>query len=228
MSAADVQLTFESVNAPKKFLPLLTDLPSKRVTVPDPSVFPWSAVARLDFIQDGETISTASGFLAAPGVVLTAAHNMKQIYDRLDISLGYDATLNKGVKAAYRGKKAVHRVRDVAVLLVDPLRIRPLPIGAMPTLSVALAGYPENSKRQSTGHGACTPKGAVLRYDIDVSEGDSGAPVFIWDGSRAQCVAVHSERRLVPEAGKLLGIGELLDAALVGELEVLIDGLMTG
>jgi len=227
MSAVDVQLTSGGPNAPRKFLPLLTDVPSKRVAVPDPSVFPWSAVARLDFLRDGQLISNASGFLAAPGVVLTAAHNLKQIYDRLDISLGYDATLNKGVKAVYRGKNAVHRLRDVAVLLVDPLPMRHFPIGSMATERVTLAGYPENSKRQTAGNGPCTQKGALHRYDVNVGQGDSGAPAFVWDGSNAQCIAVHVQRKLVPEAGKLLGIGEALDAVLVGELQDLIDDLMT-
>lgn len=151
---------------------------------------------------------------------------MKQIYDKLDILLGYDESLNKGVKAAYHGKTRYHPTRDVAVLLIDPMPIQPFLLGVVPTARVALAGYPEGSARQMAGEGTCRPVAPALFYDIDVGQGDSGAPAFLWDGSRAQCIAVHRERRFVPEVGKMLGAGELLDDSLIADLRKLVQSLM--
>jgi S1-C subfamily serine protease len=131
-----------------------------------------------------------TGWVASPSLVVTAAH----------VVAGEDDTvvaLDSG--ARYRGQPVAFDARnDVAVLRVDGLDARPLPlVDPRPGTAVAVVGYPENGPLTATpgriGRTAVVPsenaygRGPVLRAITalrgHVRHGDSGAPAIDADGA---------------------------------------------
>jgi S1-C subfamily serine protease len=130
-----------------------------------------------------------TGWVARPGLVVTAAHVVAGEADTL-------VALDSG--ARYVAQVAAFDPRnDVAVLRVDGLDARPLPlVEPRPGTAVAVLGYPENGPFSATpgriGRTAVVPsedaygRGPVLRAITalrgQVRHGDSGAPAIDADG----------------------------------------------
>jgi S1-C subfamily serine protease len=131
-----------------------------------------------------------TGWVARPGLVVTAAHVVAGQDDTL-------VALESG--ARYRAHAvAFDRRNDVAVLRVDGLDARPLPlVDPRPGAAVAVLGYPENGPFSATpgriGRTAVVPsedaygRGPVLRAITALSgrvrHGDSGAPAIDAEGA---------------------------------------------
>ena len=131
-----------------------------------------------------------TGWVARPGLVVTAAHVVAGQDDTL-------VALESG--ARYRAHAvAFDRRNDVAVLRVDGLDARPLPlVDPRPGAGVAVLGYPENGPFSATpgriGRTAVVPsedaygRGPVLRAITALSgrvrHGDSGAPAIDAEGA---------------------------------------------
>jgi S1-C subfamily serine protease len=126
-----------------------------------------------------------TGWVAKPGLVVTAAHVVAGEEDTL-------VALDDG--ARYRAVAVAFDTRnDVAVLRVDGLDAAPLPlVDPQPGTAVAILGYPENGPLTATpgriGRTAVVPsqdaygQGPVLRAITalrgSVRHGDSGAPAI--------------------------------------------------
>jgi S1-C subfamily serine protease len=131
-----------------------------------------------------------TGWVAKPGLVVTAAHVVAGEDDTL-------IALDSG--ARYRAVAVAFDARnDVAVLRVDGLDSDPLPlVDPRPGTAVAILGYPENGPLTATpgriGRTAVVPsqdaygRGPVLRAITAlrgrVRHGDSGAPAIDADGN---------------------------------------------
>jgi S1-C subfamily serine protease len=141
-----------------------------------------------------------SGWVARPGLVVTAAHVVAGQDDTL-------VALDSGARYLARAV-AFDRRNDVAVLRVDGLDARPLPlVDPRPGTAVAVLGYPENGPFTATpgriGRTAIVPSedayghGPVLRAITalrgDVRHGDSGAPAV--DANGAVETTVFAARR---------------------------------
>jgi S1-C subfamily serine protease len=126
-----------------------------------------------------------TGWVAKPGLVVTAAHVVAGEDDTL---IALDAGDRfRGVAVAF------DRRNDIAVLQVDGLDAAPLPLGdPRPGAAVAILGYPENGPLTATpgriGRTAVVPsqdaygRGPVFRAITalrgTVRHGDSGAPAI--------------------------------------------------
>ncbi|MGE5690713.1 MAG: MarP family serine protease [Pseudomonadota bacterium] len=126
---------------------------------------------------------SGSGWVAAPGLVVTAAHV---------VSGQRDTVVEPPGARRLRARAVAYDPRnDVAVLRVDGLRARPLRLGAgTPGLSVAILGYPENGPfaaspgrlgRTATvisqdAYGRGPVRRAVTALAGEVRHGNSGGP----------------------------------------------------
>ncbi len=141
-----------------------------------------------------------SGWVAAPGIVVTAAHVVAGEHDTVVNPFGSTAKL------------AAHAIgfdatNDIAVLHVPGLGRRPLPlIDAQPGASVAVLGYPEDGPFDATparigvttfalmtdayGHGPVNRDVTTLRGTL--RHGDSGGPAV--DGNGAVETTVFAAR----------------------------------
>jgi len=141
-----------------------------------------------------------SGWVAAPGIVVTAAHVVAGEHDTVVNPFGSTAKL------------AAHAIgfdatNDIAVLHVPGLGRRPLPlIDAQPGASVAVLGYPEDGPFDATparigvttfalmtdayGHGPVNRDVTTLRRTL--RHGNSGGPAV--DGNGAVETAVFAAR----------------------------------
>jgi len=141
-----------------------------------------------------------SGWVAAPGIVVTAAHVVAGEHDTVVNPFGSTAKL------------AAHAIgfdatNDIAVLHVPGLGRRPLPlINAQPSASVAVLGYPEDGPFDATparigtttfvlltdayGRGPVDRKVTTLRGTL--RHGDSGGPAV--DGNGAVETTVFAAR----------------------------------
>src|SRR5919204_2761855 len=140
-----------------------------------------------------------SGWVARPGLVVTAAHVVAGEHDTTVTTLSGQTLPAQAV--------AFHRRNDVAVLRVSGLSTRPLrlvdPRSGTP---VAIVGYPENGSLAAVpgrigatvtvvsldayGHGPVTR--TVTSLSGDVRHGDSGGPAV--DGSGAVQATVFAAR----------------------------------
>ena len=130
-----------------------------------------------------------SGWVARPGLVVTAAH-----------VIAGGRGIRVGDASAYA--VAVDRHEDVAVLRVPGLRARPLPlVDAAPGVAVAILGYPENGPFDARagrmgplvhvrGRTAATISG-VVRH------GNSGGPAVDANGAVETTVFAAAEGRAV-------------------------------
>jgi len=153
-----------------------------------------------------------TGWVARPGLVVTAAHVVAGEDDTL-------VALDSG--ARYVAQVVAFDVRnDVAVLRVGGLDASPLPLVApRPGTAVAILGFPENGPLTSTpgrigrtavflsedayGHGPVARAITALRGNV--RHGDSGAPAI--DGDGAVETTVFAARR-----GSRAGYGVPTDA----------------
>jgi S1-C subfamily serine protease len=141
-----------------------------------------------------------SGWVAAPGVVVTAAHVVAGEDDTVVNPYGSNAKLAARVIG-------FDPTNDIAVLRVPGLRRRPLPlVGARPGASVAVLGYPEDGPFNATparigrtlfalmtdayGRGPVNRSVTTLRGTF--RHGDSGGPAV--DGNGAVETVVFASR----------------------------------
>ncbi|MGB2953733.1 MAG: MarP family serine protease [Gaiellaceae bacterium] len=145
-----------------------------------------------------------SGWVEAPGLVVTAAHVLAGVRDA--------SVEAPGSAAALSGKPVVFDPRnDVAVLRVPGLRARPLPlVDPVPGRAVAILGYPEDGSF-AAAPGRIGRTGVVLTVDAyghgpfprlittirgRIRHGDSGGPVV--DAAGAVEATVFAARTDAP------------------------------
>lgn len=201
----------------------------ERTTVPNPADSPWEGVALLNFFRGGSLILVGTGFLCEPDVILTARHNLTSVtYDTGGVWLGYDARMNSAVQPTGIKAFAYHRDLDIAVLVLRRAMPGVFTIGgALPPAhaGVTLAGYsmpyPDGGVRCSFGVGALRAEaGTSLGYAVSTREGDSGAPVFTFEGGAPRAVAVHAEAAKADPGGNT---GVRLTAQVVADVATLIE-----
>lgn len=191
----------------------------KRTPVNEPALAPWNSVALLNLFNAGSYRGFATGFMLKQDVVVTAGHNLQLSNpSAIGIYPGYDAKLNP--VAGFSGRAwAWHGVRDIAVIVAGGSSAARVGMRFVSGGDVTLAGYafsyPDNTPRMTTGVGGCSVDGDHLHYRIGVQRGDSGSPVLATDVGGVLTAAVHSEARIDPEKGGLVGVGEAASATLL-------------
>jgi len=180
--------------------------------------YPWSTVARVGFGH-----GWCSAVLIGPTLAATAAHCLwnkatgrAMAAQALNFVVGWDrGTFLDGsgvVRVTLPPKWVPDEVehygveqagRDWALLELD----KPLGNAAgwvalsddiKPGMTVAAVGYGEDRKHVATAHQGChildhLPTGAWT-HDCDAVHGDSGGPVFSWDGKAPHVVAINVAR----------------------------------
>ncbi len=185
----------------------------RRRPVSDWRALPWSRICSVWAYSPGIT-SVGTGWLLTPRVVVTAAHVILAGAPpaRIEVYAG-SARPGQGPKALARRARpsplwggAGSLEYDFAALWLDaelggsfPVP-PPAPDAALQAMSVAIPGFPREPERgggrdQWYHHNALARvEPASLFYDIDTTEGESGAPLlFAPDGAtdRAMVVGIH-------------------------------------
>ena len=203
-----------------------TKIPPARSTVPNPSAYPFGAVALLDFYKsEGPNptyLGSATGFFVKHDMLVTAAHNL--IYSGADMVAtfpGWDDKLNRSTMVpALRWSQ--NSGRDVSVLITPPNAPVAANFGGLGSAAAMLVGYafnyPDGTKRMSSGSGQCQVHGTQCTYGIASQQGDSGGPIFT---SGHTAMALHT-RLIAGPGGSMIGGGEAVDAqflSVVAHLE---------
>jgi len=190
-----------------------------RVEVPDPQNAPWRMVCALNIVaQNGGTLP-GTGWLAGPRTVITAGHCVFDPATLLGFALSIDVTPGRNGASMPFGQVTATRFRtlqpwfdsqdpdfDIGAISLDtnlgnqvgffPAEARPA--GELQEHLAHISGYPRNP-----GHGVAqfhhrnritSLTDRRLFYDVDTSEGQSGAPVWVLDvdGGSPIVVGVHT------------------------------------
>jgi hypothetical protein len=138
------------------------------------------AAAAVVHVRSGA--STGTGFLAEPGLIVTAAHVVSSVGATVQI---------RHQERSVRGR--VHDIdpdRDLATVTVSPLDAQPLPLGEVPALATDVFALTAST---STDH-VTVSRGIIsglvevggwpaIQTDAAINPGSSGGPVITTDGT---------------------------------------------
>lgn len=186
-----------------------------RQPVTDTTRFPASAIAHLIVTTADGQVFGATGTFIRPRVLVTAGHALhvpgsgtaSGPVQRVVVVPGRNgATVPFGADEAQRMWAHPHwssyalRDFDCGLLLVSPLvgvgafGVQALPDQQLQGLGVVISGYPIDKPVGTQWFDvrtiAAVSPGQVA-YDIDTEVGQSGSPVFAFDGQQATMVAIH-------------------------------------
>lgn len=181
-----------------------------RVRVVDTTMSPYNSTVFI--AADG---AAGSGAVIGENTVLTAAHVVKKIVDKLDKKSVYVIPGRDGAKLPY-GKFKIESVhipqsyidkpsvdRDIAILTIKPLDnkgigevVPPLPVKLSNSVVIGeplqTSGYPGDKKWGTlwkTQGSVIKETNTRIYYDLDTFGGQSGSPVY---NSSNEIIAVHT------------------------------------
>ena len=223
--------------------------PDTRVQVTDTTVVPFNRIAFLEIDFDGDGIyeTTCTGELVGPRLVLTAGHC---VYDPLTGMSAHSIFVTPGQNGASTFPFGFQLVSSSALTTTngwisgDPNFDRgaiTLPdqtlynqVGAF-TLAVAddaylgggtvnIAGYPGDKPygTQWTAFGTVTAlTSTMLSYNADTAAGESGGPVWTFDGTNRYLVGIHTRGVTSPYCAASSNCGTRITASAALSLESL-------
>lgn len=190
-----------------------------RVRVPDPQNLPWRMVCALTIVaQNGGTVP-GTGWLAGPRTIITAGHCVFDPATLLGFATSILVTPGRNGGSMPFGQVAATRFRtlqpwidsadpnfDIGAISLDTslgnqvgfFSAAARPASQLQTRLAHISGYPENpgSGVEQFHHRNRITSIASQRlfYDVDTSEGQSGAPVWVLDvdGGPPIVVGVHT------------------------------------
>jgi protease YdgD len=185
----------------------------------------WSAVGKIE-IAGFSWLSSCTGTLVAPNVVITAAHCLvdrrmrkniaaARVHFRAGLSRDKSVGHATGRCVAFLGDvpllaakaKAEAFLRDAAAIVLDkPLKIAPLPLsgGAAVGDAALHAGYGRDRRYMLSVHRGCRVldrSGPLYITDCDSNFGQSGGPVLIEDDGAPKLAGIMVS---VGEAGNVM------------------------
>ncbi len=206
-----------------------------RRMVQDPSRFPYHDIALVHALNDaGERGNVGTAFFVAPGLAVTAAHvvchkdgfpnGSDYNASAAHLWFGYSKGISKGdyfhateffVHPSYNPVTgsgvdvAVIRVTEAASTFSTQTKsFAPAPQG----VEYWLAGYPGEQPWNGLALYEAKSDYAVIRQDrllhrIDATRGQSGSPVWWFDGSGVHVLGIHNEGTSASYANDLLANG---------------------
>lgn len=192
----------------------------ERVEITDTTQWPWRAIAHLRVVTDLDGVYTCSGYFVAPDIVMTAAHCLYDsafsadgYATTVEVTPGRDGT-NKpygsqittdfSVANGYINVGSNHYDWGLVYMpdatLGNQVGWFTYEVAAQSLVdtTVNLSGYPADKGGSTQWHefGLVTELNEIiygsLSYDIYTASGQSGAPVWTYDGTTSSVVATHT------------------------------------
>ena len=210
---------------------------------------PWCQVCCLEYFQNGDWIPYATGWIAAPKLIITAGHNLfhpenDQRLESIRVSPGrvrgeqaypHGVYKSRATAAAWEeiGDSQSPRLDFAAIFLHQPLPSQlgafslfdPSRVDDLSSRRVAVSGYPRDPgfcmQQYWAEDDILRVEGGQIFYRADTKKGQSGSPVMLKDEHSAliEVVGIHSAMAEDSAPSPPSNTGPFLSAEVIAQIE---------